>query len=118
MRIDARNLLDRLGRNDFAYREFEDRFSDLELWPILEALLRDPRLQAMDQAEEPIVATSTEPAPVEIVDTPPPSGEGLSTLFSRYGRTEAAAEKSADRRAVQDVRVMLRHLSDPAQGEV
>ena len=44
MRADARNLLERLGKQDFAYKEFTDRFSDLELWPVFEALLNDKRL--------------------------------------------------------------------------
>lgn len=118
MRIDARNLLDRLGKNDFAYKEFEDRFSELELWPILEALLRDPRLQAIDQAEA-TVAAMPEPAPAEVVETY--SGESLSSLFSRYGNGPAASTP-ADRRGggqQQDVRAMLRHLSDlGSQGKI
>ncbi|AOR77572.1 MULTISPECIES: hypothetical protein [Sphingomonadaceae] len=118
MRIDARNLLDRLGKNDFAYKEFEDRFSELELWPILEALLRDPRLQAIDQSEA-TVAAKPEPAPAEVVETY--SGESLSSLFSRYGNGPAASIP-ADRRGgaqQQDVRAMLRHLSDlGSQGKI
>ncbi|MCJ2183178.1 hypothetical protein MTR62_10805, partial [Novosphingobium sp. 1949] len=50
MRVDASNLLNRLGRHDFSYKEFEDRFTELELWPMLEALLKDPRLQELDPA--------------------------------------------------------------------
>ncbi|MFT4054887.1 MAG: hypothetical protein QM681_10305 [Novosphingobium sp.] len=118
MRIDARNLLDRLGKNDFAYKEFEDRFSELELWPILEALLRDPRLQAIDQAEATVAATP-EPTPAEVVETY--SGESLSSLFSRYGNGTPASAPS-DRRGgsqQQDVRAMLRHLSDlGSQGKI
>ncbi|HUD30193.1 MAG TPA: hypothetical protein VMQ93_15090 [Novosphingobium sp.] len=116
MRIDARNLLDRLGKNDFAYKEFEDRFTELELWPILEALLRDPRLQAIDPNEtaqpEPVAA-----APAEIAAVP--TAEPLSALFSRYG--DAPATASGDRRGAQgqDVRAMLRHLSDlGSRGEI
>lgn len=44
MRADAKVLLERLGRSDFRYREFVDRFADLESWPIFEALLKDPRI--------------------------------------------------------------------------
>ncbi len=119
MRIDARNLLDRLGKNDFAYKEFEDRFTELELWPILEALLRDPRLQAIDQAE-PSIASAPEATPTEVVETY--SGESLSSLFSRYGNG-APSGTPADRRGgahqQQDVRAMLRHLSDlGSQGKI
>lgn len=117
MRIDARNLLDRLGKNDFAYKEFEDRFTELELWPILEALLRDPRLQAIDQADnaapEPIAVTAAVEAP---------SSEPLTSLFSRYGREPAATTDAVGERRgaqAQDVRAMLRHLSDlGSRGEI
>lgn len=122
MRIDARNLLDKLGKNDFAYKEFEDRFSELELWPMLEALLRDPRLQAIDQVENAPLAASAvaEKAVVETFE--PLQAEPLSSLFSRYGQAPAAAPGSAsDRRGAQaqDVRAMLRHLSDlGSQGKI
>ncbi|KMS52693.1 hypothetical protein V474_24430 [Novosphingobium barchaimii LL02] len=116
MRIDARHLLDRLGKNDFAYKEFEDRFTELELWPILEALLRDPRLQAIDQVE----TAAPEPVVNETVGTSAP--EPLSALFSRYGRGPAEpTDVAAERRGAQaqDVRAMLRHLSDlGSRGEI
>lgn len=115
MRIDARNLLDRLGRNDFAYKEFEDRFTELELWPILEALLRDPRLQAIDEADK-LPPPSAQTAPDEPLSTEP-----LSALFSRYGRAPAAPTGASERRGAQpqDVRAMLRHLSDlGSRGEI
>lgn len=118
MRIDARNLLDRLGKNDFAYKEFEDRFTELELWPILEALLRDPRLQAIDQTETAMpeaASVAPEAAPVEDL-----AREPISSLFSRYGAARGA-EPSGERRGAQaqDVRAMLRHLSDlGSQGKI
>ncbi|MFK4873218.1 hypothetical protein [Novosphingobium sp. ZW T3_23] len=115
MRIDARNLLDRLGRNEFAYKEFEDRFSDLELWPILEALLRDPRLQTLDQ-------TAIESAPAEIESSAQElSAEPLKNLFSRYEQQSVSTTiaKPVVEEPVRDVRAMLRHLSDlGARGEI
>lgn len=139
MRLDARNLLEKLGKNDFAYREFEDRFTELELWPILEALLRDPRLQAIDQAENAAAAPPAEPeeiplfegfssAPTATASAPVgpdaghQGGESLSSLFSRYGTPAAAAPAiPSERRGAQapDVRAMLRHLSDlGSRGEI
>jgi hypothetical protein len=124
MRADARSLLDRLGRSDFAYKEFADRFSDLELWPLFEALLKDPRVFQQDA-----VASSASEAPSDAVaapgiaaarpagtapraPTPPvlPSGtESLADLFSRYEAESGAAPQA---RSGSDVRAMLRRLSD------
>ncbi|VWX53631.1 hypothetical protein [Novosphingobium sp. 9U] len=120
MRADARNLLDRLGRGDFAYREFADRFSDLELWPLFEALLKDPRV-----FQQETVAEAVDPRPAEPVSAPGiaaarPAGSGdrggslavgesLADLFNRY---EAGASAPQQVRQGQDVRAMLRRLSD------
>lgn len=120
MRIDAKNLLDRLGRNDFAYKEFEDRFTELELWPILEALLRDPRLQAIDQAEGAMSAAEPVPSQTAKVGSSVAPSEPLSSLFGRYG-SAPAVDTAPDRRSgqAQDVRAMLRHLSDlGTRGEI
>lgn len=113
MRIDARNLLDRLGKSDFAYKEFEDRFTDLELWPILEALLRDPRLQALD----PAVPAKAAPAPERseaAVPNSPDQAQPLKTLFDRYEQAADAPEVHVPAPSLphdQDVRGLLRRLS-------
>jgi len=44
VRNDVESLLSRLGRQDLRYREFADQLGDMELWPIFEALLQDPRI--------------------------------------------------------------------------
>jgi hypothetical protein len=137
MRADARSLLDRLGRSDFAYKEFADRFSDLELWPLFEALVKDPRLFLQDtsiasaaaverqpqapaprvahpQVAHPQVAMPLASRPAEPARpaprAPAPSGaESLAELFNRY---EGGAEAAPQPRQPQDVRAMLRRLSD------
>ena len=128
MRADARSLLERLGRSDFAYKEFADRFSDLELWPLFEALLKDPRIFQQDTTEaaaqqsvsvEPVFAPGIAAArPAE----PGPAAqraadvESLAGLFARY---EAAADSAPQGRPAQDVRAMLRRLSElDARGEL
>ncbi|WP_395397229.1 hypothetical protein WBP07_31635 [Novosphingobium sp. BL-8A] len=116
MRIDARNLLDRLGRSDFAYKEFEDRFTDLELWPIMEALLRDPRLQALDPAlRQKAQAVNTPSAERSAPDpTGEPSAEPLKALFSRYEQDVSPAvepEVSPASPPSPNVRGLLRRLS-------
>lgn len=129
MRADARSLLDRLGRSDFAYKEFADRFSDLELWPLFEALLKDPRVFHQDPVNiSPAEAVSTpgiaaarlaepaEPAPRAAAAPPSPGGETLADLFSRYENESGTAPQT---RQGQDVRAMLRRLSElDARGEL
>lgn len=44
MRTDVKTLLERMGRSQFKYKEFADRFSELETWPVFEAVIRDPRV--------------------------------------------------------------------------
>lgn len=85
MRVDAKALLDRLGKSDFTYREFADRFSELELWPLFEALLRDARLAQLDEGGEPghgIAASAAAPS----TGTPgrEPAHQPFAALFSRY----------------------------------
>jgi hypothetical protein len=128
MRADARTLLDRLGRSDFAYKEFADRFSDLELWPLFEALLKDPRVFRQDSValSEPSMPAEAVAAPGIAgarptgvvprgpdVPTPPveqrPGAQSLSDLFSRY---ESEGQAEPDAPAGQDVRAILRRLSD------
>lgn len=106
MRVDARNLLDRLGRSNFSYKEFEDRFTELELWPLLEALLRDPRLQALDGT---LAAAAAAPADTGDEAARPMQ---LDALFRRYDAGAQAAPEREPARSRQDVRAMLRRLSD------
>jgi hypothetical protein len=44
LRNDISSLMGRLGRTDLPYREFADPLGDMEMWPIFEALLQDPRI--------------------------------------------------------------------------
>ena len=129
MRADARSLLDRLGRGDFAYKEFADRFSDLELWPLFEALLKDPRLFQQETAPEAVpapgiaAARPAEPSgrsPAPIPASPSRSGPaGSETLADLFNRYESEAGTPPQARQGQDVRAMLRRLSDlDAQGKL
>jgi hypothetical protein len=117
MRIDARNLLDRLGRSDFNYKEFEDRFTDLELWPILEALLRDPRLQALDQGEQAPPASSARGGsntPEQAERAAESVKQPIQVLFSRYEHAPEAVAPSpaaAPADSSGDIRALLRRLS-------
>lgn len=125
MRADAKVLLERLGKSDFRYREFVDRFADLESWPIFEALLKDPRimpqeeLPAMEAVEpgdsvrqpapraQPSAQPTAQPRVVPVVNPKAaPQPEAAPSLFGRYGRPERA----------QNIRSLLQRLSDAVEG--
>jgi len=100
MRTDVAILLERLGKRDFHYQEFADRFADVELWPLFETLIRDPRILAPDATEAAPLAASTpaisgastpqapaaaqaEKALIAPAGTQAPAD--LASLFARYG---------------------------------
>ncbi|MET0252058.1 MAG: hypothetical protein ABW203_07760 [Novosphingobium sp.] len=85
MRQDAKDLLARLNRRDFNYRQFADPFADMELWPIFEALLTDSRVVAgrptgLDVPEVRIRNRGAEAAPEAAAPATP------AALFSHYAR--------------------------------
>jgi hypothetical protein len=119
MRSDAANLLNRLGQNNFKYQEFRDNFADMELWPLFEALIRDPRLSGE-------AATRDEPARSEPAMTvrsgataaPAPAAAAPGGLFGRY-EERRPEERAAPPRAADDVRSLLQQLNDRvAAGEL
>lgn len=128
MRVDAKSLLDRLGRSEFNYREFADRFSELELWPLFEALLHDQRLSSISPRD---VASGASAA--NMVQSPEPEGahvsasrdatsQSFSSLFARLEASPAPVERQSvamrndDREGLdlssQDVRTLLRQLAE------
>lgn len=110
MRADAASLLARLGRRDFRYREFSDSFADMELWPIFEAVLTDPRvvgkpLTALEAREAEALSTRrAEPYP-----SPSEPGSPVG-MFDAYGAGDPAAPVSAK----GSLRDFLGHLSQSA----
>jgi len=114
MRSDAANLLSRLGQNKFKYQEFRDNFADMELWPLFEALIRDPRISG-DAAANPDDAM---PGPgIDAPDrasTPSPAiSPRQAGLFGRYEDTRSSGPVQ------EDVRALLRKLNDRvATGEL
>lgn len=101
MRKDVAILLERLGKREFQYQEFADRFADVELWPLFETLIRDPRIltaeapEAAAPAAAPAAPTPQAPAQPDAsaraekaltAPTPPLSAPAdLAALFARYG---------------------------------
>lgn len=125
MRKDVANLLAKLGKREFHYQEFADRFSDVELWPLFETLINDPRIlqapPAQDNAEDAVTANAA-PLPVAaaasaVADAAPvhpvhaethepaaPASKDLSNLFARYGGQNAED-------APADVHALLQKLA-------
>lgn len=108
MRADAASLLARLGHRDFRYREFSDSFADMELWPIFEALLTDPRvvgkpLTKLEAREAEVLATRR----VEH-DRPSPQQSGtVTSMFDAYAQGEGASSNPPK----GNLRDFLGHLS-------
>jgi len=109
MRADAANLLNRLGQTKFKYQEFSDSFADMELWPLFEALIRDPRIagggaeMSAELRESVPVQATVKPATTRATAPAEPRGDGL---FGRYAQaTHAAAPQ-------EDVRSLLQQLND------
>ncbi len=97
MRSDVKTFLERLGKSQFRYKEFADRFSDLETWPVFEAVIRDARI--FDRA----AAHS-----VKAVATSQPEAPSIGSVLSRkyHGDPAVGAAKPTD-----DVRTLLARIS-------
>lgn len=112
MRADAANLLNRLGRNKFRYQEFRDAFADIELWPLFEALIADPRISGSDGGFE---AATVEAAFADEGDVMPVARTATTRggLFGRYeAPAPAAATPPPPARPQEDVRALLHRLND------
>lgn len=112
MRQDARSLLEKLSRKDFAYKEFADPFADMELWPIFTALLTDervtgerkPLLRAADVQVQARATPARAAAASREDEAAPKAG-----LFSRYAGSAPPPKPRGD---VVNMRKFLGHLSD------
>lgn len=91
MRQDAKALLEKLSRQDFQYRQFEDQYADMELWPIFEALLKDrrivpPRKTPLEHRQ--IIRADIADRPAHPVRRAEPV---LTNIFAAYGGEEEAS---------------------------
>ena len=100
MRPDVKSLLDRLDRQQFRYQDFSEVADEIELWPLFQALLRDPRIVgfaappalAAPARDVTLLATKPElPVSARVGGAAPPVGAG-GALFDRY-RTAARSSK-------------------------
>jgi hypothetical protein len=106
MRADVKTLFDRLGKSDFQYRDFGDRFTEVETWPVFEAILRDPRVQQTVIGN--VVVTAREPEPDPRAPQSMPLGAALSR---KYGSQPQNTNTRPDNLEEQDVRSLLARIS-------
>ncbi len=105
MRSDVKNLLNRLSQSQFRYKEFADRFSDLETWPVFEAVVRDARVFNIAGVTL-MNATSTNYEEVRPI---------ASVLARKYGVPETVPSNEIS----ADVRTLLARISSAAEkGEI
>ena len=110
MRADVKTLFDRLGKTDFQYRDFGDRFTEAESWPVFEAILRDPRVQQTVIGN--VVVTTREPEPEVRATATPHQALPLGAALSRkYGGQPDQADASSALHEPQDVRSLLARIS-------
>lgn len=97
MRQDAKALLEKLSRQDFQYRQFEDQYADMELWPIFEALLKDRRI--VPPRKTPLEHRQAIRA--DIADRPAAPKSRAETaqanIFAAYGDADAAPPAASAR---------------------
>jgi len=106
-------LLEKLSRQDFQYRQFEDQYADMELWPIFEALLKDPRI--VPPRKTPL--EHREAIRADIADRPTATASPVEpsalNIFTEYGKPDAVrpARPSEQVGEAEDLRLFLSRLS-------
>jgi hypothetical protein len=100
MRTDVAILLERLGKREFQYQEFTDRFADVELWPLFETLIRDPRILTAQsaQAAEASVAQHLSASPQQAPAAPaqPAQATTPAEMLAPTDKAPIAATTPAD----------------------
>ncbi|MFZ3483711.1 hypothetical protein [Sphingomonas sp. 3-13AW] len=114
MRQDAKTLLDRLDRHYLEYRDFTAAAEEIELWPLFQALLRDPRIIGNREQD---AAFSTEgenqrtaPGPKVRSISERAEASPAPSLFDRYLRAAKPDSKQVERPQEPDLRNFLHQL--------
>jgi hypothetical protein len=119
MRQDAKTLLDRLDRRYLDYQDFTAAAEEIELWPLFQALLRDPRIIGNREQTVPVAgsphterkqASARGPegeTPLATVEARPAGG-----LFGRYAREAAPAPNPPEPPREPDLRNFLHQLGN------
>ncbi|WP_298289984.1 hypothetical protein [Novosphingobium sp.] len=101
MRSDVKTLLEKLGKSQFRYKEFADRFSDLDTWPVFESIIRDPRIF---NSELGTVSPSPQAEQFEAASL-------SSVLSKKYGLDDGLRVKAPATPVAADVRTLLARIS-------
>lgn len=101
MRSDVKTLLEKLGKSQFRYKEFSDRFSDLDTWPVFESIVRDPRVlnSGLDSPASSQKSPNNEVASIGVV------------LSQKYGDDAHEGAKANVSQPAADVRTLLARIS-------
>lgn len=119
MRQDAKTLLDRLDRHYLEYQDFTAVAEEIELWPLFQTLLRDPRIVGNREqsvpasgsaAAETTLAAAQEAAPAARSPSAEAEARPTASLFGRYGRAAAPAPKAPEPVREPDLRNFLHDL--------
>jgi hypothetical protein len=121
MRSDASSLLTKLNQGTLTYRQFDDPLADLELWPVFEALLSDPRVVEVRRSRieereyefqqaraHGTAGAAAAPSPTPQPAAPAAAAPAVSQLLSAYGSgsnaqdSAPAVEKNGGRTGLRD----------------
>jgi hypothetical protein len=124
MRTDVVELLNRLEQLNFHYQEFSDQFSDMELWPIFEAILTDAdvvgkplslvaarEVSALQEDRQALSAPALQNAPVVT------RSDAVVGLFEHYDARARIPPDHANEGVNEDVKAFLSRLSARQVGE-
>ena len=109
MRQDARALLVKLSQQDFNYRQFEDQYADMELWPIFEALLKDERISGPEMTPMERRQAERQTQSRQVPHKPADAGGHAGGLFEAY-EAEAPKKETPPAATGDDLRNFLKRL--------
>ena len=111
MRQDARALLDKLSQQDFKYKQFEDPYSDMHMWPIFEALLKDERIaspaqSAVEKRQAELAAQLRQAAELR----QQPETDKVASFFDTYSTEKRPPRIASETSDASDLRSFLAGL--------
>ncbi|KCZ47445.1 hypothetical protein [Hyphomonas pacifica] len=103
MRNDARALLEKLSRQDFRYKQFEDPYTDMELWPVFEALLKDERISGKGERREEAPRAPEPRRPAAQARRAPQSAKPAGSFLGQYSAPQPSPANEPGRAQTEAV---------------